>query len=82
MKMKKDYSEAECRLFDHFGFGYAMAHLEPAVLYRITLEHVFIGDKRGSAVESLRKGARALLFNGRPFRMTPEFDELVSFVES
>jgi hypothetical protein len=79
-EMNKRYSDAESRLFNYFGFGYAMAHLEPPPLYRATLEHVFIEGKTGPAVEALRRGARVLLFTGHPFRMTEAFDDLVSFV--
>jgi hypothetical protein len=77
-----EFSEAEIKLFNRFGFGYLLATTLQAVpIYRTILEHAFIENMTGPHVEVLRRGSRALLFTGRPFRMTPEFDELVSFVE-
>ena len=79
----KDYSEAERKLFDSTGYGDLMNSLSAPDLYRLAVTKAFqlkwdYSDKRQSLAEAIRKGSIAL-DNCSPFRMTPEFDELLRF---
>lgn len=74
-----DYSEAELRLFDAFGFGDLARVLSPFPLYRACAELAFCDAATGAHVEALRRGLNALNAS-TVHRKTPEFDALVSFL--
>lgn len=71
------YSDKEREMFKRFELGYLLDHLEPPALYRAAIEHAFLNEMTGAPVDSLRRCARAL-FNSSPYRMTPEFDSLIT----
>jgi hypothetical protein len=76
--IKPSYSDAEQELFDALGVGHLMEFMEAHWLYKEAVHKVFIEDAIGSAVEALRRGFSALQ-GCRVYRMTPEFDALISF---
>lgn len=74
-----EYSKAEIRLITTLGCNYLIkCNLMPPVLYRMLIEKAFLENLSGPAVEALRRGAKAL-FSCAPYRLTPEFDQLVTF---
>lgn len=77
--MDYDYSLAETRLFHSLGLGDLMQHIPAPPLYRIAVEQEFVKGSIGDNVKALRRAAKALLVDGRPSRMTKEFDKLVEF---
>lgn len=73
------YSAKEQEMFKALDMEYLnlIEHdLQPPVFYRILIEHVFINEITGAAVDSLRRCAKAII-NGNPYRMTTEFDEMI-----
>lgn len=73
------YSKAEQALFEALGFKDLLSHLEPWGLYRMASEKAFVNNLQGPEIEALRRGTKALLVDCKPYRMTPEFDSLVTF---
>lgn len=78
-KINREYSEAEEKLFSSLGIKDLMEHITPPALYRFAVEKAFISNLSGNNVEALRRGAKAVLVDSKPFRMTEEFDKLISF---
>jgi hypothetical protein len=72
------YSDKEQEMFKRFELGYLLEHLEPPALYRTAVEHVFVNEMTGVVVDSLRRCFKALCYGGYPYRMTPEFDALIT----
>lgn len=73
----KEYSDKELELFKVFKFDYLTKHdIAAPAIYRILVEHCFINNLSGPAVESVRRTAKALS-NMSPYRMTKEFDDLI-----
>lgn len=84
MLTKPQYSEAEKKLFSKLGFGSLIDanFVEPLALYRLACESVFLGNRQGSIVEALRRGAQIVIGSVSPIRrLTPEFDKLIEFSE-
>ena len=77
--MKENYSEGEFKLLNSLGFGNLIKQIEntPSV-YRIAVEKCFIEDLKGPNVEALRRAYKAIN-KCNPYRMTPEFEELIKF---
>jgi predicted Ser/Thr protein kinase len=73
----KKYSEAELELFQKLQVNHLVNHLEPPAIYRVAVEEAFLLERKGKEIDALRRGAKALLINGKPYRLTPEFDALV-----
>lgn len=77
-----DYSEAERRLIsklsNHWINVIDKTSITPHRLYEILATEVFIENKQGPEIEALRKVMKACL-DCKPYRMTPEFDELCQF---
>ena len=73
------YSTNEWRLIKALGFQELGEIIDsPTALYRIMVEYVFRKNLKGNHVEALRRAYNALNVC-KPYRMTPEFDELVYF---
>ncbi|MFW6173076.1 MAG: hypothetical protein ACOC5T_04970 [Elusimicrobiota bacterium] len=83
LSTKTEYSEAEWKLIDYFGFrSFAESSSStPFTLYREIALYVFLQDISGPSVDAARRALRAMN-NCNPYRMTPEFDELISFEEN
>jgi len=75
--MKFEYSEKEQELINFLGFSDIAPHIAQSSLYRIMIEDCFLKEKTGSAVESLRRVAKAF-YENKVYRMTPEFDSMIS----
>lgn len=69
-----EYSQAKKKLFTYFGYEELIDRLAAPTLYRMCAELAFVSAMRGSAVDALRKGLKALMY-----RMTPEWDQLIAF---
>jgi hypothetical protein len=73
------YSENEVKLLSMFDVTKSViGHVVPIVLYRMAVEEVFLQNLMGPHVEALRRGFDALMYS-KCYRMTKEFDYLVSF---
>jgi hypothetical protein len=72
----KKYSNNEQKMFEALGLSHLLEHLEAAQLYRAAVEHAFLENLTGKAVDSLRKTANAF-FKSTCYRHTPEFDALI-----
>lgn len=75
-----EYSEAEWKLIDHFGFrDFAVnSRCMPATLYREMSLNAFVNNLSGPGVDALRR-VLAATNECKPYRMTPEFDGLAHF---
>ena len=72
------YSENEKKLFAALGIERYTEHsIVPSIVYRAAIEEAFIQNKQGGAVEALRRGAKAFLVDGTPYRLTEAFDKLI-----
>jgi hypothetical protein len=76
--MKPRCSEKERKLMIAHGMEYLLDNvaIDPITLYRMAMRNAFLNNKGGKADESLRNCIRAI-DNGKPFRMTPEWDALI-----
>ena len=75
-----EYSKKEIQMFTALNPFYKKlieSNMAASGLYRIAVEDCFVQNLQGSAVESLRRTATALR-DCKPYRMTPEFDSLIS----
>lgn len=83
-KLNLYYSEQEIILFNDLGWSYLFEGtfidnpIEPWAMYRMAVEGAFINNAQGLAVEALRKGMKAMM-DCKPYRRTPEFEELISY---
>lgn len=75
--MKIKYSEKEIKLFNSLGYNDLLAHIEPYVLYRMAVEKVFLDNLSGPNIEALRRAAKSMLVDGKPYRFTPEFEKCI-----
>ena len=75
-----EYSEAEWKLIDHFGYrDYASnSWIMPDGVYKEMAMHAFVNNISGPAVDALRRVVVALR-GSKIYRLTSEFDELVDF---
>ena len=73
--MNPQYSEKELKLIEQLGYM-DLPSVEPIVLYRIMAMNLFKENKTGVLVDSVRRCLNAI-DNGTPYRLTPEFDELI-----
>ena len=69
------YSKKETLLFQQLGYEDLLTQ-EPAVLYRMVALNLFKQNKTGVLVESIRRCLNAI-DNGKPYRLTEEFDDLI-----
>lgn len=71
------YSPAEVKLFEALGLS---GHLQydPGMAYRLACEAAFLSGYQSPVIDTLRKGARAVLLTQSPPRLTPAFDELIT----
>lgn len=75
------YSEKEKNLFVSLGYEDMLnLHVEPITLYRIASEKAFLTGDEGALIGSLRRCFKAVL-EANPYRLTEEFDDLISFDE-
>jgi hypothetical protein len=76
------YSLQEIKLFTALGFDYLIevTSIEPPTLYRMAAEQAFLNNVSGPAIEALRRGLTAIT-KCQYYRMTPEFEALISFTE-
>jgi hypothetical protein len=77
--VKIKYSEKEIKLFNSLGYNDLLAHIEPYVLYRMAVEKVFLDNLSGPNIEALRRAAKSMLVDGKPYRFTPEFEKLLEW---
>ncbi len=73
--MNPQYSKREQELFTALGYSDLLTQ-EPAVLYRMVALNLFKQNKTGVLVDSVRRCLNAI-DNGKPYRLTAEFDELI-----
>ena len=73
--MNLQYSEKELKLIEQLGYM-DLPSVEPITLYRIMAMNLFKENKTGVLVDSVRRCLDAI-DNGTPYRLTPEFDELI-----
>lgn len=69
-------SDKELELFRAFGYDDKVNDIPVVDLYRLCVQKAFLLDLRGPHVNSLRECYKAIL-SCSPYRMTPEFDELI-----
>ena len=71
------YSKKETLLFQQLGYEDLLTQ-EPAVLYRMVALNLFKENSytKEFLIESVRRCLNAI-DNGKPYRLTPEFDELI-----
>lgn len=72
------YSNAEVKMFTELGFGKFLSYTQEYDMYKIASIHCFIHNKTGPAVEVLRKGMYMIQMC-TCYRLTPEFDEAISY---
>jgi len=76
----KNLSNKEFEMFNVLGFEDMAKNLDDSGdiigLYRMVIEHVFIRNMVGPAVESLRRCGYALLYC-KVYRGTPEWEALI-----
>ena len=77
-----DYSEAELRLIksisEHWFRMVKDTDVDPITVYRILATICFEEDRKGPAVEALRR-VMVCIRECKIYRMTPEFDKLCAF---
>ena len=75
--MNPQYSQKEQELFTALGYEDLLTQ-EPVVLYRMVALNLFKENSytKEFLVESVRRCLDAI-DNGTPYRLTPEFDELI-----
>jgi len=80
MSTETKFSKAELKMFEALGRSCMCSAeaLGPLMAYTMAASEVFTEDEKGPEVEALRRACRALS-NGQPYRLTPEFDELLAF---
>ena len=71
------YSQKEQELFTALGYKDLLTQ-EPAVHYRMVALNLFKQTETGVLVDSIRRCLNAI-DNGKPYRLTVEFDKLISF---
>ena len=75
------YSENEWHLIDRYGFRNIIENsgtsLYPGLLYPMMCCKAFLVNDQGPEAAALRRGMQALN-KCKPFRLTPEFEELIS----
>lgn len=69
------YSKKEQELFTALGYSDLLTQ-EPVVLYRMVALNLFKEGNSGILVDNIRRCLNAL-DNGKPFRLTEEFDDLI-----
>ena len=69
------YSKKETLLFQQLGYEDLLTQ-EPVVLYRMVALNLFKQNETGVLVDSVRRCLNAI-DNGTPYRLTPEFDDLI-----
>lgn len=78
--MDAKYSVREVKLFESLGYGHLLDKVDcPPRLYSIVAEHMFCEDRHGNDVDALRRAMTALGKDG-PYRMSGEFDKLITFI--
>lgn len=75
--MKPRYSAKEIELFKKLNFD-MWDHVQPIVTYRMAVEHCFMEEISDERANSVRRCMLAMQ-EGYPFRLTKEFDELISY---
>ena len=75
MMTNPQYSKKETLLFQQLGYEDLLTQ-EPAVLYRMVALNLFKQNKTGVLVDSVRRCLNAI-DNGKPYRLTEEFDDLI-----
>lgn len=76
--MREKYSEKELSLFETLGFDHVLySHVERSTMYRMLVEHCFIENIEGEKANSVRRCMVAFR-NGYPFRLTKDFDNLIT----
>jgi len=75
-------STQEQTIFTELGLEHLMdTSLNVAGIYRAGVEHAFVNEMTGRAVEALRRAYMQVFFLGRIFRMDPEFERLIAYEE-
>jgi hypothetical protein len=80
--MKSDYSEKEFAMIQicspHWAKLISDERVDfcPPTVLECVMKEVFIENKTGPAVESLRRCLKSF-YNGKIYRMTPEYDALI-----
>ena len=74
------YSDQEKKLFEALGLIWSIDQLgySPPMAYENAALRAFVHNMTGPAVEALRRGYIAFT-EGTAFRLTPEFDKLITF---
>ena len=75
--MNNFYSDKELELIKALGYIDLVYRIEPVVLYGILIKKCFQENIHGPLADSVRSISIAL-DKGNPYRMTKEFDSLIS----
>jgi hypothetical protein len=73
------YSASEIELFRVIPGAFFDDSIAAPMLYRTAVEHCFLNNLQGPAVEALRKAAKCLLTGEGPYRFTNDFEDLLIF---
>lgn len=73
-----EYSEGEIKMITACGCQELIGKMDVFQLYRICVDTVFLHDIQGPHVEALRRAFKAF-HECKPYRLTPEFEELIKF---
>ncbi len=77
MSQECEYSPAELRLIEHFGYLHLSGRLYPAELFGLMTKKAFLDNDQTPYAEALRRCVTAL-DRCLPYRMTPEFETLAT----
>ena len=72
-----NWSDKELKLVEHYGYSDLADRVEPLMLYRMMVNKAFAINDQSEYANSLRRCSYAL-DNCTVYRMTPEFDKLIT----
>ncbi len=83
MPKRNDYSSAEENMFHGCEYGHMLVRvydgdMDIMTIYRMCVEKAFCNNSQGPAYDALRRAYKAIR-QCTHYRMTPEFDKLISF---
>lgn len=79
--MPIEFSQKELKLFERLGYLHFVKDIQdPLTIYRICAEKVFMSNKQGPEVDSIRRCLKAM-YDFSPHRLTEEWDALIQLEE-
>lgn len=71
------YSNREIKMFTALGqYDLLLHNIVPTAVYKTAVDHAFVNDMKGPAVDALRRTYRAL-WDCSAYRMTAQWDDLI-----